>query len=122
MATPGSSFTPTPLGHEDNLESRFCLTSDSCHTFIWREPSTHYPLSNVQEIDHYCSGSLIVLAGITDGHTHLHVFQRGAVTDVKYRDEVLEPYVRLLKGAIGRYFRLMDDNAWPHKVHLFNEF
>ncbi|GFU91328.1 hypothetical protein TNCV_2540961, partial [Trichonephila clavipes] len=20
MATPGSSFTPTPLGHEDNLE------------------------------------------------------------------------------------------------------
>ncbi|GFU88755.1 hypothetical protein TNCV_4444321 [Trichonephila clavipes] len=21
MATPGSSFTPTPLGHEDNLES-----------------------------------------------------------------------------------------------------
>ncbi|GFW69912.1 hypothetical protein TNCV_1403651 [Trichonephila clavipes] len=30
MATPGSSFTPTPLGHEDNIEVRFlwfCLYS-----------------------------------------------------------------------------------------------
>ncbi|GFS74820.1 hypothetical protein TNCV_1395211 [Trichonephila clavipes] len=27
MATPGSSFTPTPLGHEDNLEWLATLTA-----------------------------------------------------------------------------------------------
>ncbi|GFU59712.1 hypothetical protein TNCV_3186721 [Trichonephila clavipes] len=27
MAKPGSSFTPTPLGHEDNLEIRCCCSS-----------------------------------------------------------------------------------------------
>ncbi|GBN14446.1 hypothetical protein AVEN_99692-1 [Araneus ventricosus] len=33
-------------------ESRFSLNTDFCHTFIWREPGTHYLPSNVREIDH----------------------------------------------------------------------
>ncbi|GBM84805.1 hypothetical protein AVEN_217791-1 [Araneus ventricosus] len=77
-------------------ECRFSLNTDSRRTFIWREPGTHYLPSNVREIDHYGGGGLMVWAGIMlDDRTPLHVFERGTVTGVRYRDEILEPYVRL---------------------------
>lgn len=38
------------------------------------------------------SGGLMVLADIMlDGRRLLYVFERGSVTDVRYRDEILEP-------------------------------
>ncbi|GBO16452.1 hypothetical protein AVEN_189789-1 [Araneus ventricosus] len=82
-----------------------------------------YLPSNVREIDHYGGGCLMVWAGIMlDGRTSLHVFERGTVTGVRYRDEILEPYVRLFRGAVGPEFILMDDNARPHRALLVNEF
>ncbi|GBN24447.1 hypothetical protein AVEN_124400-1 [Araneus ventricosus] len=57
-----------------------------------------------------------------DGRTPLHVFERGTVTGVRYRDEILEPYVRLFRGAGGPKFILMDDNARPHRALLIDEF
>ncbi|GBN43219.1 Transposable element Tcb2 transposase [Araneus ventricosus] len=104
-------------------ESRFSLNTDSRRTFIWREPRTRYLPSNVREIDHYGGGGLMVWAGIMlDGRTPLHVFERGTVTGVRYRDEILEPYVRLFRGAVGPEFILMDDNARPHRALLVDEF
>lgn len=104
-------------------ESRFSLTTDSRRTFIWRERGTRYLPSNVREIDHYGGGGLMVWAGIMlDGRTPLHVFDSGTVTGVRYRDEVLEPYVRLFRGAVGPEFILMDDNARPHRALLLDEF
>ncbi|GBO45359.1 hypothetical protein AVEN_90355-1 [Araneus ventricosus] len=49
--------------------------------------------------------------------TPLHVFERGYVTGVRYRDENLKPYVRLFRGTVGPDFILMDDNARPHRAH-----
>ncbi|GBO25667.1 Transposable element Tcb2 transposase [Araneus ventricosus] len=104
-------------------ESRFSLNTDSRRTFIWREPGTRYLPSNVREIDHYGGGGLMVWAGIMlDGQTPLHVFERGTVTCVRYRDEILEPSVRLFRGAVGPEFILMDDNARPHRALLVDEF
>ncbi|GBM71614.1 hypothetical protein AVEN_259473-1 [Araneus ventricosus] len=57
-----------------------------------------------------------------DGRTPLHVFERGTVTGVRYRDEILEPYVRLFSFAVGPEFILMDDNARPHRVLPVDEF
>ncbi|GBO44153.1 hypothetical protein AVEN_239551-1, partial [Araneus ventricosus] len=57
-----------------------------------------------------------------DGRTPLHVFERGTVIGVRYRDEILEPYVRLFMGAFGPEFILMDDNARPHRALLVDEF
>ncbi|GBM65376.1 hypothetical protein AVEN_98199-1 [Araneus ventricosus] len=57
-----------------------------------------------------------------DGRTPLHVFERGTVTGVRYRDEILEPYVRLFRGAVGSEFILMDDNVRPHRALLVDEF
>ncbi|GBO10113.1 Transposable element Tc1 transposase [Araneus ventricosus] len=104
-------------------ESRFSLNTDSRRTFIWREPGTCYLPSNVRKIDHYGGGVLMVWSGIMlDGRTPLHVFERGTVTGVRYRDEILEPYVRLLRGAVDTEFILMDDNARPHRAVLVDEF
>ncbi|GBM79832.1 hypothetical protein AVEN_127149-1 [Araneus ventricosus] len=57
-----------------------------------------------------------------DGRTPLHVFERGTVTGVRYRNEILEPYVHLFTGAVGPEFILMDDNARPHRALLVDEF
>ncbi|GBM41878.1 hypothetical protein AVEN_161394-1 [Araneus ventricosus] len=65
----------------------------------------------------------MVWAGIMlDGRKPLHVFERGTVTGVRYRDEILEPYVRLFRGAVRHEFILMDDNARPHTALLVHEF
>ncbi|GBN12829.1 Transposable element Tcb2 transposase [Araneus ventricosus] len=104
-------------------ESRFSLNTNSRRTFIWREPGTRYLPSNVREIDHYGGGGLMVWAGIMlEGRTPLHVFERGTMTGMRYRDEILGPYVRLFRGAVGPEFILMDDNARPHRALLVDEF
>ncbi|GFV84266.1 DDE_3 domain-containing protein [Trichonephila clavipes] len=82
------------------------------HTFIWRELGIRYLPSNVREIDHYNSRSLIVWAGISlDGRTFHYVFARGIVTAVRSRDEVLVPYVCLFTGAVSPDFISADGNA-----------
>ncbi|GFU67543.1 HTH_Tnp_Tc3_2 domain-containing protein [Trichonephila clavipes] len=45
------------------------------------------------------------------GRTQRYVFARGTVTAPRYRDEVLEPYVRLFTGTVGPDFILMNNNA-----------
>ncbi|GFX45466.1 transposable element Tcb2 transposase [Trichonephila clavipes] len=103
--------------------SHFKLTSDFRRTFIWREPGTYYLPSNVLEIDHKGSVCLTIWRGITlDGSTHFHVFERGTVTATRYRLMVLKPYLRLLTGAVGSDFVLMEDNKRLHGTHLVNEF
>ncbi|GFX77204.1 transposable element Tcb2 transposase [Trichonephila clavipes] len=65
----------------------------------------------------------MVWAGIMmDGHTDLHFFDTGSVTAQRYRDEVLEPYVRLFQGAVGPDFILRDDNAPCHRAVLTHDF
>ncbi|GFW22421.1 DDE_3 domain-containing protein [Trichonephila clavipes] len=53
--------------------------------------------------------------------TDLHVFHGGTVTGLRYRDEILDPYVRPYAAAIGNDFILMDDNARPHRARIVEE-
>ncbi|GFW93951.1 uncharacterized protein TNCV_4812691 [Trichonephila clavipes] len=65
----------------------------------------------------------MVWAGISLGsHTDLYVFQGGTRTGVRYRDEILDPYVRPYTGAIGNDFILMDDNTRPHQAVIVEEY
>ena len=51
-------------------------------------------------------------AGISLGcHTDLHVFPGENLTGVRYRDKILDAYVRPYAAAVGNDFTLMDDNA-----------
>ncbi|GFS95807.1 transposable element Tc3 transposase [Trichonephila clavipes] len=57
-----------------------------------------------------------------DGRTDLHFFAKGSVTAQRGRDEVLEPYARLFRGAVDPDFIFMDDNAPCHRAVLIDDF
>ena len=104
-------------------ESRFTVESDSGRLLIWREENTNYHPVNIVERHSYRGGGILVWAGISiGGRTDLHVFQGGTVTGVRYRDEILDQYVRPYAGAIGKDFLLMDDNARPHRAFVVDEY
>ncbi|GFV46254.1 transposable element Tcb2 transposase [Trichonephila clavipes] len=104
-------------------ESRFTMESDSERLLIWREQRTRYHQSNPVERHSYRGGGILVWAGISlGGHTDLHVFHGGTVTGLRYRDEILDPYVRPYAAAIGNDFILMDDNARPHRARIVEEY
>ncbi|GFU51664.1 transposable element Tcb1 transposase [Trichonephila clavipes] len=65
----------------------------------------------------------MVRAGISLGYrTDLHIFKWGSVMAVRYRDEVLEPIVRLYAAAVGPAFVLMDDNARLHRADFVDDY
>ncbi|GFW33401.1 transposable element Tcb2 transposase [Trichonephila clavipes] len=104
-------------------ESRFTMESDSGRLLIWREQRTRYHQSNTVERHSYRGGGILVWAGISlGGHTDLHVFHGGTVTGLRYRDEILDPYVRPYAAAIGNDFILMDNNARPHPARIVEEY
>ncbi|GFT40416.1 transposable element Tc3 transposase [Trichonephila clavipes] len=104
-------------------ESRFTMESDSGRLLIWREQRTRYHQSNTVERHSYRGGGILVWAGISlGGHTDLHVFHGGTVTGLRYRDEILDPYVRPYAAAIGNDFILMDDNARPYRARIVEEY
>ncbi|UYV80733.1 hypothetical protein LAZ67_19001562, partial [Cordylochernes scorpioides] len=104
-------------------ESRFSLNTDSRRVFIWREPGTRYHPSNIREIDSFRGGSLLIWVGISSSRrTPLHIFSVGTLTAQRYRDEILEPYLRPYRDQIGHNLIFMDDNARPHRARLVNEY
>ncbi|GFV24352.1 transposable element Tcb2 transposase [Trichonephila clavipes] len=104
-------------------ESRFTMESDSGRLLIWREQRTRYHQSNTVERHSYRGGGILVWAGISlGGHTDLHVFHGGTVAGLRYRDEILDPYVRTYAAAIGNDFLLMDDNARPQRAQIVEEY
>ncbi|GFT94907.1 hypothetical protein TNCV_1472091 [Trichonephila clavipes] len=47
--------------------------------------------------------------------TDRHIFDAGSVNGTRYCNEILLPYVRLFRGAMGLQFLFMDDNAPCHR-------
>ncbi|GFU39109.1 transposable element Tc3 transposase [Trichonephila clavipes] len=110
-------------GAKSSSQCRFTMESDSGRLLIWGEQRTRYHQSNTVERHSYRGGGILVWAGISlGGHTDLHVFHGGTVTGLRYRDEILDPYVRPYAAAIGNDFILMDDNARPHRAGIVEEY
>ncbi|GFV41981.1 transposable element Tcb2 transposase [Trichonephila clavipes] len=98
-------------------ESRFSLSSDSHRILIWRERGSRNPPSNIIERDRYGGRGVLVWGGIMLGsRTDLHIFDAGSVNGTRYCNEILLPYVRLFRGAMGLQFLFMDDNAPCHRT------
>ncbi|GFV71779.1 transposable element Tcb2 transposase [Trichonephila clavipes] len=96
-------------------ESRFSLSSDSHRILIWRERGSRNHPSNFIERDRYGGRGVLVWGGIMLGsRTDLHIFDAGSVNGTRYCNEILLPYVRLFRGAMGLQFLFMDDNAPCH--------
>ncbi|GFV91211.1 transposable element Tcb1 transposase [Trichonephila clavipes] len=93
-------------------ESRFSLSSDSHRIIIWRERGSRNHPSNIIERDRYGGRGVLVWGGIMlVSRTDLHIFDAGSVNGTRYCNEILLPYVRLFRGAMGLQFLFMDDNA-----------
>ncbi|GFX31414.1 transposable element Tcb2 transposase [Trichonephila clavipes] len=98
-------------------ESRFSLSSDSHRILIWRERGSRNHPSNIIERDRYGGRGILVWGGIMLGsRTDLHIFDAGSVNGTRYCNEILLPYVRLFRGAMGLQFLFMDDNAPCHRT------
>ncbi|GBM86618.1 hypothetical protein AVEN_259892-1 [Araneus ventricosus] len=57
-----------------------------------------------------------------DGRTDFSDFFRISVTTVIYRDEILRPYVCLLRDLVGPDLIFMNDSTRRHRVHPVYEF
>ncbi|GFV32912.1 transposable element Tcb2 transposase [Trichonephila clavipes] len=98
-------------------ESRFSLSSDSHRILIWREWGSRNHPSNIIERDRYGGRGVLVWEGIMLGsRTDLHIFVAGSVNGTPYCNEILLPYVRLFRGAMGLQFLFMDGNAPCHRT------
>ncbi|GFU87813.1 transposable element Tcb2 transposase [Trichonephila clavipes] len=98
-------------------ESRFSLSSDSHRILIWRERGSRNHPSNIIERDRYGGRGVLVWGGIMLGsRTDLHIFDAGSVNGTRYCNEILLPYVRLFRGAMGLQFLFMDDNTPCHRT------
>ncbi|GFU13437.1 transposable element Tcb2 transposase [Trichonephila clavipes] len=83
-------------------ESRISLSSDSHRILIWRERGSRNHPSNIIERDRYGGRGVLVWGGIMLGsRTDLHIFDTGSVNGTRYCNEILLPYVRLFRGAMG---------------------
>ncbi|GFS47959.1 transposable element Tcb2 transposase [Trichonephila clavipes] len=104
-------------------ESRFSMSSDSRRVTIRKGYGTRFEPRNITERHHFPSRGVMVWAGIMmEGRKDLHFFDTGSVTAQRYRDEGLEPYVRLFRGAVGPDFIFMDDNTPCHRAVLIDDF
>ncbi|GFS81760.1 transposable element Tc3 transposase [Trichonephila clavipes] len=98
-------------------KSRFSLSSDSHRILIWRQRESRNHPSNIIERDRYGGRGVLVWGGIMLGsRTDLHIFDAGSVNGTRYCNEILLPYVRLFRGAMGLQFLFMDDNAPCHRT------
>ncbi|GFT70743.1 dna-mediated transposase [Trichonephila clavipes] len=98
-------------------ESRFSLSSDSHRILNWRERENRKHPSNIIERDRYRGRGVLVWGGIMLGsRTDLHIFDAGSVNGTRYCNEILLPYVRLFRGAMGMQFLFLDDNAPCHRT------
>ncbi|GFW29544.1 transposable element Tc3 transposase [Trichonephila clavipes] len=121
---PISRFTVARRVHGGGLfarrpddESRFSLSSDSHRILIWREQGSRNHPSNIIERDRYGGCGVLVWGGIMLGsRTDLHIFDAGSVNGTRSCNEILLPYVRLFRGAMGLQFLSMDDNAPCHRT------
>ncbi|GFW26762.1 transposable element Tcb1 transposase [Trichonephila clavipes] len=99
-------------------ESRFSLSSDSHRILIWREQgeAAIIPRTSLKG-DRYGGRGVLRLRGIMLGsRIDLHTFDAGSVNGTRYCNEILLPYVRLFRGAMGLQFLFMDDNAPCHRT------
>ena len=100
-------------------ESKFCLDHHDGRKRVWRQRNERFKDCCVAEQDQFGGGSVLVWAGISfDGRTDLYVMLNGSGNVLRYRDEILAPFVVPSAGAVGQEFILMDDNRTAHHARI----
>lgn len=104
-------------------ESKFCVDFNDGRKRVWRQKNERFRDCCVKEHDRFGGPSVLVWGGVSyDGRTDLYIIQNGALTGVRYVNEILNDYVRPYAGAVGPGFILMDDNARPHRALVARQY
>ena len=104
-------------------ESWYCLDFTDRRARVRRRRGERFQDANISEHDRYGGGSIMVWAGNSRGRrTDLHIVTRTMMTGVRYRDEILDVYVRPYAGTIRPQFILMEDNARPHRARVVQDY
>ena len=76
-------------------DSKFCVDFNDGRKRVCRQKNERFRDCCVLEHDRFGGPSVLVLGGISyDGSTDLYVIANGALTCVRYRDEILHEFVR----------------------------
>ena len=98
-------------------ESRFHLDSDG-HSRVYRCVGERYADACVIQRQSFGGGSVMVWGGITaHGRTPL-VVVAGNLTGIRYRDEIVQPYVIPFIQAQANNVTFQQDNARPHVARV----
>lgn len=103
-------------------ETRICVNSDSRRIRVWREPTRAAQLAHARPVRPFAGGNAMFWAGIMASDRTELVLIDGTLTGQRYITQVLEPHVRLWRGAVGEDFVFMDDNARPHRSQAVNQY
>ena len=104
-------------------ESRFHVCTCDRRIRVWSRVRERYVDCNIVEHDRFGSGSVMFWGGICyNGRTDLYRVDRGSLTALKYRDEILDPIVRPFLGAVGDNARLVQDNARSHTAYVIQDY
>ena len=103
-------------------ESRFCLQPADGRIRVWRRRGERFADGSVLERNRYGGGSIMVWGGISAHHKTPLYHVVGNLTGVRYRDEVLQPFVVPALQQIGPNAVFQDDNARPHRSAAVNAF
>ncbi|GFT19213.1 transposable element Tcb2 transposase [Trichonephila clavipes] len=102
--------TETAIRGFSSGHPRGTTPADDRHIVLQRGSRNHP--SNIIERDRYGGRGVLVWGSIMlSSRTDLYIFDAGSVNGTRYSNEILLPYVRLFRGAMGLQFLFMDDNA-----------
>lgn len=103
-------------------ETRIGLRSDDRRVRILRGRGRQARLQAARPIPKYKGGTVMFWGGIMFGEKTPLIPIRQSLTGPRYVDLVLQPVVRLWRGAFGDYFLFMQDNAPPHTSRVAKNF
>ncbi|GFS88618.1 transposable element Tcb2 transposase [Trichonephila clavipes] len=97
-----------PLSHDATLKEVDMVRLDS------NRYGARFNSTNIRER----GGPVVLVWGgiMLIGRAELHIFVSGPLFVDSFCDEIILPYVRLVRGAIGPNFISVDDNAHPYRI------
>ena len=103
-------------------ESRFHLDSSHGSSRVYRRVGKRYADVCVIQRQSFGGGSVMVWGGITAHSRTPLVVIAGNLTSIRYRDEIVQPYVIPFIHAQANNFTFQQDNVRPHLARVVRDY
>lgn len=104
-------------------ESQFVQQTDDKCVKVWREEGTFIQPQKITKHYAFQDGSIVVCIEVSVGYCNdLHIFRQASGTAFWYQEEGADSTGGLHAEAVNPAFILMDDNAYPHRAVIINDY